>query len=99
MYNQIAYTIKSQLKNYCFYIIIKIKITITITITKLFYKLPCAYTIKSKLKKYFIDYYIKIFWSCDNFFDILLVFVSFLQTYCDTYLSLACSFNLSLSFS
>ena len=41
-----------------------------------------AYTIKSQLKNYFIHYYIETFLPRDNFFDILLVFVSFLQTYC-----------------
>ena len=39
-----------------------------------------AYTIKSQLKNYFIHYYIETFLLRSNFFDILLVFVSFLQT-------------------
>ena len=43
------------------------------------------------LKNYFIKititiyYYIETFLSCNNFFYILLVFVSFLQTYCEIY--------------
>ena len=38
-------------------------------------------------KNYFIHYYIETFLPRDNFFDILLVFVSFLQTYYDIYSS------------
>ena len=40
-----------------------------------------AYTIKLKLKNYFIHYYIETLQPRDNFFDILLVFAFFLQTY------------------
>ena len=43
--------------------------------------------LKLQLKNYFIYYYIETFLSCNNFFDILLVFVFFLQTYYDTYSS------------
>ena len=53
------------------------------------------YIIKSQLKKllksqlqiksYFIYDYIETFLPLDNFFGILLVFASFLQTYCDIY--------------
>ena len=43
--------------------------------------------IKITIKNYFIHYYIETFLSCNNFFDILLVFVFFLQTYYDTYSS------------
>ena len=39
--------------------------------------------IKSQLKIYFICYYIETFLPHDNFFDILLIFVFFLQTYRD----------------
>ena len=38
-------------------------------------------------KNYFIHYYIETFLPRDNFFDILLVFVSFLQTYYNIYSS------------
>ena len=41
-----------------------------------------------KIKKIFICYYyIETFLPRDNFFDILLVFFSFLQLYCDIYFS------------
>ena len=42
-----------------------------------------ACTIKPQLKNYFIHYYIETFLRHNNFFDILLVFVSFLRTYCE----------------
>ena len=45
--------------------------------------------LKSRLKIYFMHYYIETFLSRDNFFDTLLVFVSFLQTYCNI-----CSHNI-----
>ena len=53
---------------------------------KIYFKIT-AYTIKSQLKNYFIHYFIETFLSRDNFFDIFLVFVSFLQTYYDIYFS------------
>ena len=43
--------------------------------------------LKLQLKNYFIHYYIETFLPRNNFFDILLVFVFFLQTYYDTYSS------------
>ena len=65
----IACTIKSQLKTILFIIIN--------CITKI-----TAYTIISHLKNCFINYYIETFYPCNILFDILLVFVFFLQTYC-----------------
>ena len=41
----------------------------------------------NKLNQYFIYYYIETFLPHDKFFDILLAFVSFLQTYYDIYFS------------
>ena len=53
-----------------------------------FYMLVC----QLQLKNYFIHCYVETFLSCNNFFDILLVSVSFLQTYYDTYSSRILSF-------
>ena len=44
------------------------------------------------LKNYFIHCYVETFLPCDIFFDILLVSVSFLQTYYDAYSSHILSF-------
>ena len=46
-----------------------------------------AYTIRSQLKNHFVYYFIETFLPLDNFFDILLIFFSFFQTYYNIYSS------------
>ena len=67
----IVYIVKSQLKNLFYLLLLLLKLQLQLQLKK----------------NYFIHYYIETFFVLQYFFDILLVFASFLQTYYDIHCS------------